>query len=170
MNTVTLKGTPVKIIGELPEIGSYAPDFILTKTDLSDVTLEDFIGEFLVLNIFPSLDTSVCAASVRRFNLEAATLHDVKILCVSLDLPFAHMKFCESAGIKNVTTVSELRNRDFGDKYGIRMINGPLAGLLARTVIVIDKVGKIIYSQLVPEITQEPDYEEVLNFIKTLKA
>jgi thiol peroxidase len=169
MNTVTLKGAPVKIIGELPAIGSDASDFIFTKTDLSDVTLEDFAGLPLALNIFPSLDTSVCASSVRRFNLEAAKLDNVKILCVSLDLPFAQIRFCESEDIKNVLAVSELRNRDFGDKYGIRMISGALAGLLARSIVVIDVEGKIAYTQLVPEITQEPNYEEALNFIETMK-
>ena len=170
MNTVTLKGTPVKISGELPGKGSIAPDFILTKTDLSDVTLEDFADKVLVLNIFPSIDTSVCATSVRRFNVESSRFENAKVLCVSLDLPFAHKRFCETEGIKNVMTVSELRNRDFGDSYGIRMINGPLAGLLARSVVIIDRDGKIAYTQLVPEITQEPDYEAALNFLKTLKV
>jgi len=169
MKTITLKGNPVKISGELPAKGTPAPDFILTKTDLSDVTLDDFSGSALVLNIFPCIDTSVCAAAVRRFNIEAANLDNVRILCVSLDLPFAHKRFCDAEGIKNVMTVSELRDRDFGDRYGVRMINGPLAGLLARSVVVIDAKGKIAYTQLVPEITQEPDYEEVLNFIKSLK-
>lgn len=170
MRIVTLKGTPVKIPGDLPARGSLAFDFILTKTDLSDITLEDFAGSMLLLNIFPSIDTSVCAASVRRFNLEASRLENVRILCVSLDLPFAHKRFCEAEGIKNVMTVSELRNRDFGDQYGIRMINGPLAGLLARSVLIIDGSGKVVYTQLVPEITQEPDYEAVLDFIKSLKS
>jgi thiol peroxidase len=167
MNSITFKGSMVKLIGELPAIGSCARDFILTKTDLSDVTLEDFAGRPLVLNIFPSL--AVCAASVRRFNLEASNLDKVEILCVSLDLPFTHMSFCKAEDIKNVLTVSELRNRDFGDSYGIRMISGALAGLLARSIVIIDAEGKITYTQLVPEITQEPDYEEVLDFIKAMK-
>jgi thiol peroxidase len=169
MNTVTLKGAPVKIIGELPAIGSYASDFIFTKTDLSDVTLEDFAGLPLALNIFPSLDTSVCASSVRRFNLEASKLDNAKILCVSLDLPFAQIRFCESENIKNVLSVSELRNRDFGDKYGLRMISGALAGLLVRAFIVIDAQGKIAYTQLVPEITQELNYDEALCFLRAMK-
>lgn len=169
MKSITLKGTPVKIMGDLPAEGSAAADFILTRNDLSDVTLEDFSGFELVLNIFPSIDTSVCAASVRRFNVEAAKFDKVKVLCVSLDLPFAQKRFCEAEGIKNVMTVSELRNRDFGNKYGIRMINGPLAGLLARSVIIISPAKKIVYTQLVPEITQEPDYEAVLRFIKSFK-
>ena len=168
MSTVTLKGKPVKIAGKLPGRGSAAPDFILTKSDLSDVTLKSFAGSVLVLNIFPSIDTSVCAASVRRFNMEAARLNNCKVLCVSADLPFAHMRFCEAEGIKNVITLSELRNRDFGDKYGVRILEGPLAGLMARAVVVIDARGKIDYTQLVPEITQEPDYETALNSIKSL--
>jgi thiol peroxidase len=169
MSTITLKGDPVKLSGNLPTAGNNAPDFILTKTDLSDVTLHDFAGSTLVLNVFPSVDTSVCAASVRRFNVEAAKLNNCKVLCVSLDLPFAHTRFCAAEGIEDVIPVSELRNRDFGDRYGIRMVSGPLAGLLARAVVVITAQGKIAYSQLVPEIVQEPDYEDVLNFIKKMK-
>lgn len=170
MSTVTLKGKPIRTAGKLPVKGDDAPDFVLTKTDLSDVTLKDFSGSILVLNIFPSIDTSVCAASVRRFNVEAAKLHNCKVLCISADLPFAHMRFCDAEGIKNVITLSELRNRDFGDKYGIRIVDGPLAGLLARAVVVIDGRKKIDYTQLVPEITQEPNYEMALNSIKSLRV
>lgn len=170
MSTVTLKGNPVKIAGELPSKGSKAPDFLLTKSDLSDVTLKDFAGSILVLNIFPSIDTPVCAASVRRFNVDAAKLDNCKVLCISEDLPFAHSRFCETEGIKNVVTLSELRNRDFGDKYGIRIIDGALAGLLARSVVIINESGRIAYTQLVPEITQEPDYEAVLKYIKSLRV
>lgn len=168
MATVTLKNNPVEIIGNLPTHGTKAPDFVLTKTDLSDVSLKDFAGLTLVLNIFPSIDTSVCAASVRRFNVEASKLENCRILGISLDLPFAHKRFCEAEGIKNVITVSELRNRDFGNKYGIRMTSGPLSGLLARAIVIIDSKGNIAYTQLVPEITQEPDYEKVLAFLKTI--
>lgn len=169
MNTVKLKGNPMEIIGQLPLVGSEAPDFVLTKTDLSDVTIKDFSGVPFVMNIFPSLDTSVCAASVRRFNVEAAKFDNVKILCVSCDLPFAHMRFCESEGIRNVQNLSELRDRNFGDRYGIRMTSGPLAGLLARSIAAVDSQGKIAYTQLVPEITQEPNYDEALDFIRTMK-
>jgi thiol peroxidase len=169
MSEITLKGSPVNIIGELPYAGSRAPDFILTKTDLSDVTLDNFAGKPLAMNIFPSLDTSVCAATVRRFNAEAAKLDNVNVICVSLDLPFAHMRFCESEGIKNVLNLSELRNRDFGNRYGIRMTNGPLAGLLARSIVLVDSQVNIAYTQLVPEITQEPNYDEALAFIKKMK-
>jgi len=168
MGTVTLKNNPVEITGKLPAPGTKAPDFVLTKTDLSDVTLKDFAGSTLILNIFPSIDTSVCAASVRRFNVEASKLENCRILGVSLDIPFAHKRFCEAEGIKNVITVSELRNRSFGDKYGIRMTSGPLSGLLARSIVVIDAKGNIAYTQLVPEITQEPDYDKVLGFLKTI--
>ena len=170
MSTVTLKGSPIKIAGELPAKGSEAPDFLLTKSDLSDVTLKDFAGSMLVLNIFPSIDTPVCAASVRRFNVEAAKLDNCKVLCISKDLPFAHSRFCETEGIKNVITLSELRNCDFGDKYGVRILEGALAGLLARSVVVINESGKIAYTQLVPEITQDPDFEAVLKYIKSLRA
>ncbi|OGV47756.1 MAG: lipid hydroperoxide peroxidase [Lentisphaerae bacterium GWF2_44_16] len=168
MATVTLKNNPVEIIGNLPAVGTKAPDFVLTKTDLSDLTLKDFAGLTLILNIFPSIDTSVCAASVRRFNLEASKLENCRILGISLDLPFAHKRFCEAEGIKNVITVSELRDSYFGDKYGIRMTSGPLSGLLARSVVIIDSKGNIAYTQLVPEITQEPDYDKALAFLKTI--
>lgn len=167
MSTVNFKNTATKIKGSLPQVGTHAPDFVLTKTDLSDVKLKDFSGSILVLNIFPSIDTSVCAASVRRFNVEAAKLKNCKVLCVSADLPFAHGRFCEAEGIKNVIPLSEMRNCDFGDKYGIRILEGPLAGLFARSVVVIDAQGKVVYTQLVPEITVEPNYDEVLNFLKS---
>lgn len=170
MGTVNFKSEPVEIKGWLPPVGSSAPDFILTRTNLADVTLRDFAGCLLVLNIFPSIDTPVCATSVRKFNVEAARLDNCKVLCVSADLPFAHNRFCETEGIKNVIPVSELRNRDFGDKYGVRILKGPLAGLLARAVVVIDGKGKVVYTQLVPEITHEPDYAEALEFIKSLKT
>ncbi len=168
MATITFKGKKVTTCGELPAIGSSAPDFLLTKTDLSDVSLGDFAGDILVLNIFPSIDTPVCAASVRRFNVEAARLDKCKVLCASLDLPFAHNRFCVAEGIEKVISVSELRNRDFGNNYGLRMVDGPLAGLLARAVIVVDVAGKVAYRQLVPEIGNEPDYEDALAFLDAL--
>jgi len=162
MAAITLKGNLINTSGVLPALNSSAPDFLLTKSDLVDVSLKDFSGNNIILNIFPSIDTSVCAASVRRFNLEAGKLTETKVLCISGDLPFAHNRFCTAEGLKNVITLSELRKKEFGEKYGIRLIDGPLAGLLARAIVIIDKNGKVKYTQLVPEITQEPDYEKAL--------
>ncbi|MGK7346190.1 MAG: thiol peroxidase [Candidatus Nitrospinota bacterium M3_3B_026] len=162
MASVTFKGNPVNTVGDLPSAGSTAPDFTLTKTDLSDVSLKDFSGKRIVLNIFPSVDTPVCAASVRRFNQEADKLPDTVVLGVSLDLPFAHKRFCSAEGIESVISVTELRDRRFGEDYGVRMVDGPLAGLLSRAVVIIDENGKVVYTEQVPEITQEPDYEAAL--------
>jgi thioredoxin-dependent peroxiredoxin len=166
MAQITLKGNPVRTSGALPALGSQAPDFKLTKTDLSDVSLKDFAGKKIVLNIFPSIDTGVCAASVRKFNQEAAGLRNTAVLGVSRDLPFAHNRFCGAEGIKNVVTVSELRDASFGTAYGVRMADGPLAGLLSRAVVVIDESGKVIYTEQVPEIAQEPNYTAALNALK----
>ncbi len=157
-----LKGNPFHTHGELPSIGSTAPAFKLTKTDLSEVTLADLKGRQVILNIFPSVDTDVCAMSVRRFNQEASRLENTTVLCASMDLPFAHKRFCGVHGIENVDSVSDFRTGEFGRAYGIRIADGPLAGLLARSVVVIDDGGKVIYTELVPETTQEPDYERAL--------
>jgi thioredoxin-dependent peroxiredoxin len=162
MAAITLKGNPIHTCGELPAVGAQAPDFVLTKTDLSDVSLSDFAGKRLVLNIFPSIDTSVCAASVRRFNEEAQNLKNTLVLCVSLDLPFAHDRFCGAEGLENVIPATELRKRAFGEDYGVRIVDGPLAGLLSRAVVILDEQGKVIYTEQVPEIAQEPDYEAAL--------
>ena len=162
MATITLKGNPIHTCGELPKVGGKAPDFVLTKTDLADVSLKDFAGQRLVLNIFPSIDTSVCATSVRKFNAEAEKLAQTVVLCVSLDLPFAHSRFCGAEGLKNVISVSELRQRAFGEAYGVRMVDGPLAGLLARAVVMIDAQGNVSYTEQVPEIAQEPNYAAAL--------
>lgn len=162
MATITLHGDKVQTIGEMPALGTKAPAFVLTDSDLADRKLEEFIGKTVVLNIFPSLDTPVCAASVRHFNGEAAKRDDVVVLCISLDLPFAHKRFCTTEGLTSVIGLSELRQRAFGEAYGLRMIDGPLAGLLARAVIVVDPQGMVSYSQLVPEIVQEPDYAAAL--------
>jgi thiol peroxidase len=166
MKEIKLKGNPIHISGNLPEKGSAAPDFVLTKTDMSDVSLKDFKGKKLVLNIFPSIDTPVCAMSVRKFNEEASKLGNIAVLCISEDLPFAQARFCGAEGIKNVVMLSDLRKRDFGKKYGIEIVDGPIAGLLARSVLILDENGKVKYSQLVPEIAQEPDYEAVLQALK----
>jgi thiol peroxidase len=161
-----LKGDPFHTVGELPAIGSPAPAFRLTKTDLSEVAAGDLAGRRIILNVFPSVDTDVCAASVRRFNEEAAKLTGVTVLCASMDLPFAHKRFCGAEGIANVESVSDFRSGDFGRAYGMRIADGPLAGLLARSVVVIDSQGKVVYTELVPETTQEPDYVKALAAVK----
>ena len=166
MAQITLKGNPVNTIGDLPKVGDKAPDFVLTKTDLSDVSLKDFAGKTVVLNIFPSVDTEVCSMSVRRFNAEINHYDNAVVLCASADLPFAHARFCGAEGLDNVISVSELRDKEFGTRYGIRIIDGPMAGLLARAVVIIDTDGKVVYTELVPEIAQEPDYEAALRFLK----
>ncbi|GAK59844.1 thiol peroxidase [Candidatus Vecturithrix granuli] len=166
MAKITLKGNPIHTCGELPARGSQAPDFVLTKTDLSDVSLKDFAGKRIVLNIFPSIDTSVCATSVRKFNEEAQKLDNTVVLCASLDLPFAHSRFCGAEGLKNVISVTELRKRAFGEDYGVRIIDGPLAGLFSRAVVIIDEHGKVLYTEQVPEIAQEPNYEAALKALK----
>ena len=166
MAKITLKGDPIHTIGELPKVGDKAPDFLLTKTDLSDISLKDVSGKKVILNIFPSIDTSVCSTSVRRFNEEISKFNNALVICASLDLPFAHARFCETEGLKNVIAVSEMRNREFGSNYGVRMVDGPLAGLFARAIIVIDESSKVIYTQLVGELTEEPDYDKALNVLK----
>lgn len=162
MAKITLKGNPIHTSGNLPDIGSKVPDFKLTGTDLKDLSLKDFSGKRLVLNIFPSLDTDICAMSVRRFNQIAADVDNTNVLCISRDLPFAHKRFCVAEGIENVISLSELRDLNFGKAFGVRIIDGPMAGLLARSVVVIGADGRVKYSELVPEISQEPDYESVL--------
>ena len=162
MAKITLKGTPINTVGDLPQVGSVAPDFTLTRKDLSDVGIADFSGKRVIMNIFPSIDTPVCATSVRRFNAEINQLDNTVCLCISLDLPFAHERYCGASGLDNVISLSELRNRDFGDNYGVRIADGPLAGLLARAILVIGEDGKVIYRELVPEIAQEPNYDAAL--------
>jgi thiol peroxidase len=152
----------VNTSGNLPESGSQAPDFILTGNDLKDITLSQFAGKKVVLNIFPSIDTGVCAASVREFNKRASGLKNTVVLCVSKDLPFAMKRFCGAEGINNVITASDFRNRGFAKAYGVEMVDGALAGLLARAVVVIDEQGQVKYTQLVPVIGQEPDYNAAL--------
>lgn len=161
MATVTFRGElRVNVAGSLPAIGSQAPAFTLVKSDLSEISLQDLAGKTVILNIFPSLDTSVCAASVRRFNKEAASLSNVTILAVSADLPFAAGRFCTVEGIDKVITGSVFRNLEFAQNYGVLMADGPLKGLLARSIVVIDPKGKVIYTELVGEVTEEPDYQE----------
>jgi thiol peroxidase len=162
MAQVTFQGTPVNTIGDLPAVGQTAPDFTLTKTDLSDISLGDYKGKKLVLNIFPSVDTPVCAASVRRFNDEAGKLENTEVLCISRDLPFALGRFCGAEGLESVTPASEMRSGHFGKDYGVRIIDSALAGLFARAIIILDEESKVVYTQLVPEIAEEPDYEAAL--------
>ncbi len=165
MANITFKGNPVETIGELPTKGTMAPDFNLVDTSLNEVKLSDYIGKNVVLNIFPSLDTGVCAASVRNFNKEAASLNNTVVLGISADLPFAAGRFCSAEGIKNVITLSNFRDDAFSKDYGLLMTSGPLKGLLARAVVVINPEGKVVYTELVPEIAQEPDYHSAINSI-----
>lgn len=162
----TFKGTPFQTCGELPDVGSAAPGFELTKIDLSPVTLADFKGKRVVLNIFPSIDTPTCATSVQRFNSEANKLDNSVVLCVSRDLPFAQKRFCGAEGLENVVPASDFRSGDFGRTYGVEIKDGPLAGLLARSVVVIDESGQVIYSDLVSETADEPNYEAALDTLK----
>jgi len=162
MSQVAFKGNLLHLAGALPNTGSAAPDFSVIKTDLSSLSLAELKGKKVVLNIFPSIDTPVCAASVRRFNVEAAKLANTVVLCISKDLPFAQKRFCAAEGIDNVMTGSEYRDSSFSDAYGIRIIDGPLAGLFSRAVVVIDERGKVVYAEQVPEISQEPDYGKAL--------
>lgn len=166
MASITLKGNPINTVGELPAVGSDAADFCLTTTDLADVSLKDYEGKTIIMNIFPSLDTGVCAASVKRFNDEIQKLENSVCLCISVDLPFAHGRFCGAEGIENVINLSELREHKFGEDYGVRITDGPLAGVFSRAVVVIDAAGKVIYTEQVPEITQEPDYDAALATLK----
>jgi thiol peroxidase len=166
MAQIMIGGSPVNTTGFLPGVGSKAPGFTLTKTDLSDICLPDLAGKRVVLNIFPSIDTPVCSASVRRFNREAATLNNTLVLSVSCDLPFAHKRFCETEGIDGVIAVSELRTRGFGDEYGVRIAEGPLQGLLARAVVVINEEGTVIYAGFSKDLKEEPPYEEILVLLK----
>lgn len=166
MQTVYFQGNPVEVYGEMPSVGSVAPAFELTLANLGETTLADYKGKRLVLNIFPSLDTDVCAASVRRFNKEAAGYANTEVLCVSMDLPFAMSRFCAANGIDGVSVASAFRHPEFGKDYGVTIVDGPLKNLLARAVAVIDENGNVIYRQLVDEITHEPDYAAVHEVLK----
>ena len=162
MANITLKGNKITTNGELPKIGAHAPDFRLVDASLKDLSLAEFAGKRKVLNIVPSLDTSVCATSTRKFNEKAAALKDTVVLVISADLPFAMKRFCETEGIKNVTPLSLMRSRNFAKDYGVLIQDGPLEGITARAVVVLDKNNKVLHAQLVPEIATEPDYEKAL--------
>ena len=158
MATTSLRGNPVHTVGELPAIGDKAPAFTLTGSDLADLSSDSFSGSRVVLNIFPSLDTATCAASVREFNQRAAALENTVVVCASADLPFAMNRFCATEGIENVTTGSAFRS-SFGSDFGVTLTDGPMRGLLARSVVVVDTDGSVLYTQLVPDIGTEPDYD-----------
>ena len=166
MAQVTLKGNPIHTNGELPAVGAKAPDFRLTGGDLKDVSLADYRGKRKVLNIVPSLDTAVCAMSTRKFNESASKLPNTVVLVVSADLPFAAKRFCTTEGLQNVVPLSLMRDRKFAQDYGVLLTDGPLAGLCARAVVVLDENDKVVYRQLVPEIGQEPDYDHALAAVK----
>ena len=166
MASITLKGSPVETAGELPPVGSKAEGFTLVKSDLSETNLEAYAGKRVVLNIFTSIDTSVCATSVRRFNAEAGKLEGTVVLCISGDLPFAHERFCGAEGLDNVITLSTFRDQVFGNDYGVVMTTGPLRGLMSRAVVVIGADGIVKYTEQVPDITQEPDYDAALEALK----
>ncbi len=161
-STVTLRGNPVHVGGSFPATGSAAPDFSLVGADLADKKLADFAGKRKVLNIVPSLDTPTCATSTRKFNEKAGSMANTVVLVISADLPFAMSRFCATEGLKNVVTLSTMRGRDFMGKYGVELVDGPLAGVTARAVVVLDENDKVIHSELVPEIGQEPNYEAAL--------
>ncbi|HEY5368184.1 MAG TPA: thiol peroxidase [Hanamia sp.] len=163
--SITLHGNILHTVGKLPAVGTVIKDFTLTDTSLNEKTLADFKGKNLILNIFPSVNTGVCAKSVREFNKDAASLNNTTVLCISKDLPFAQKAFCGAEGIDNVVMLSDFRN-DFGHAYGVLMADGPMRGLLSRAVIVINPEGKIVYEEQVPEIAQEPDYAAALAALK----
>lgn len=166
METIYFKGEPCHTYGSLPKVGEKAPCFTLVTPELKEVHCTDFKGRKVVLNIFPSLDTPVCATSVRRFNQEAASLENTAVLCISMDLPFAAGRFCSAEGITDVTAASAFRSPSFIEQYGVGIVDGPLAGLLARAVIVIDEDQNVVYADLVNEITNEPNYAEALDVLR----
>jgi thiol peroxidase len=156
---ISLKGNPIHTSGDLPRRGGAAPDFLLETTALADTVPGDYLGRRVVLNIFPSLDTAVCATSLRKFNALATTITNTTVLCVSADLPFAAKRFCTAEGLDNLVPASAFRNMDFGKAYGVLMVDGPMRGLLARAVVVLDEQGMVLHTELVPEISHEPDYD-----------
>lgn len=162
---ITLGGNTIHTVGKLPAVGSEAKDFTLTADDLTEKTLADYKGKYIIMNIFPSVNTGVCSKSVRQFNEDAAGINNTTILCISKDLPFAQKQFCGAEGIDHVVMLSDFRN-DFGNSYGVQITDGPMKGLLSRAVVVVDPQGKIVYEQQVPEIGQEPDYSAAIAAVK----
>ncbi len=166
MASITFGGNPATTVGELPQVGTKTPDFKLTKTDLTDVTLSDFLGSKLVLNIFPSVGTGVCAQSVRQFNQDVANMDGVKVLCISKDLPFAQKEFCGAEGIHNVEMLSDYKTDTFGLDYGVTLLDSPFEGLLSRSIVVVDADGKVVYTEQVGEIGEEPNYSKALEAVR----
>ncbi|WP_025664920.1 thiol peroxidase [Aquimarina megaterium] len=165
MASITLKGNTIHTSGNLPEVGQNAPDFEMVNADLSTAKLSDYKGNRVVLNVFPSIDTGICAASVRAFNKEASNLSNTKVLCISRDLPFAQDRFCGAEGLENVINHSDFKTGEFGKNYGLEIVDGPLQGLHSRAVIVLDENGTVLYTEQVPEIVQEPDYSAALEIL-----
>jgi thioredoxin-dependent peroxiredoxin len=165
MAVISLQGNPIHTSGDLPAKNTLAPKFTLTKTDLTEISLKELLGQRIVLNIFPSVDTPVCANTVRKFNEEASGLTNVVILCVSMDLPFALKRYCAAEGLEQVIPVSAFRHHQFGEDYGVKITDGKLAGLLSRAVVIIDENGQVIYTEQVNEIADEPDYAAALNVL-----
>lgn len=166
MATIKLGGNNIETVGTLPKVGDTAPDFDLTTQDLSSKNLSNYKGTRVIMNIFPSIDTGICATSVRKFNEEASKLDNTKILCISKDLPFAQKRFCAAEGIENLEMLSDFRNGNFGKNYGVEMTSGALQGLHSRAIVVLDKNGKVIHSQQVPDIGEEPDYASAINSLR----
>ena len=166
MAKITLKGNPIETVGELPKVGKKASKFKLVKSDLSIAKLEDYKGTRIVLNITPSIDTAVCATSIRKFNELATQFDNTKVLYISKDLPFAHARFCGAEGIDNVETLSDFVKGKFGKKYGVTISTGPMKGLLSRAIVVINEEGTVIYNEQVPEIVDEPNYDKVIEILK----
>lgn len=164
--TVNIKGTEVHTEGQMVKVGETAPDFTGVQKDLSEMKLSDFKGKRVVLNVFPSLDTPTCAASVRHFNADASALENTVVLCISMDLPFAQSRFCTTEGLENVIPVSLFRNEEFAKGYGLRLADGPLKGLMSRAVIIVDEDGKVVYTELVKNVSEEPNYEAALKVLK----
>ncbi|MBE8719893.1 thiol peroxidase [Sphingobacterium pedocola] len=162
MSQVKFKGSPVDTKGTLPEVGAKAPNFSLTGGDLSQKTLGDFAGKKVILNIFPSVDTGTCAASVRKFNEKASSLENTIVLCISKDLPFAQGRFCAAEGLENVVSLSEYKDANFSDAYGVKFVSGPLEGLLSRAIVVLDENGHVTYTEQVEETVEEPNYDAAL--------
>lgn len=162
MAAITLKGNAIETVGDLPQTGSKAPELTLLTVDLGEASLSDYVGKNVVLNIFPSIDTPVCAISVRRFNADASQKENAVVLCISADLPFAHSRFCGAEGLDGVVSLSTFGNDSFGKEYGVEIATGPLKGMMSRAVVVVDTEGNVKYTEQVPEITQEPDYAAAL--------